>query len=75
MRETFWFKGGRISADKRRLGEGANDIELRLFSVMWSEHCSYKSTKDLGPFSNGRQACPSRSGRKCRNRKYRFGLA
>ncbi|MEO8469961.1 MAG: AIR synthase related protein, partial [Chloroflexota bacterium] len=30
-----------------RLGRDPNDIELAMFSVMWSEHCSYKSSKPL----------------------------
>src|SRR6202142_3989894 len=33
---------GRI---KRLLGRDANLVELGVFSVMWSEHCSYKSTR------------------------------
>lgn len=28
-----------------RLGRAPNDLELAIFSVMWSEHCSYKSSK------------------------------
>jgi phosphoribosylformylglycinamidine synthase subunit PurL len=27
------------------LGRGPNDLELALFAVMWSEHCSYKSSR------------------------------
>jgi phosphoribosylformylglycinamidine synthase len=27
------------------LGRRPNDVELNIFSVMWSEHCSYKSSK------------------------------
>ena len=27
------------------LGRDPNDTELGIFSVMWSEHCSYKSSK------------------------------
>jgi phosphoribosylformylglycinamidine synthase II len=27
------------------LGRGANELELAMFSVMWSEHCSYKSSR------------------------------
>ena len=27
------------------LGRPPNDVELNIFSVMWSEHCSYKSSK------------------------------
>ena len=34
-----------------RLGREPNDVELGVFSVMWSEHCSYKSSKiHLGKF-------------------------
>src|SRR5947207_12702295 len=29
------------------LGREPNDTELGIFSVMWSEHCSYKSTRPL----------------------------
>ena len=25
-------------------GRAPNDLELAMFSVMWSEHCSYKSS-------------------------------
>lgn len=32
---------------KVRLGRVPNFIELAIFSVMWSEHCSYKSSKLL----------------------------
>ena len=27
-----------------RLGREPNQVELGVFSVMWSEHCSYKSS-------------------------------
>jgi phosphoribosylformylglycinamidine synthase len=30
-----------------RLGRRPNHLELAMFSVMWSEHCSYKSSKPL----------------------------
>ncbi|HSH21056.1 MAG TPA: AIR synthase related protein, partial [Candidatus Caenarcaniphilales bacterium] len=30
-----------------RLGRQPNDLELAMFSVMWSEHCSYKSSRPL----------------------------
>ncbi|CAN5678813.1 phosphoribosylformylglycinamidine synthase subunit PurL [soil metagenome] len=30
-----------------RLGRQPNDLELAMFSVMWSEHCSYKSSRAL----------------------------
>ena len=32
---------------RARLGRDPNDLELAMFSVMWSEHCSYKSSKPL----------------------------
>ena len=32
-----------------RLGRAPNALELAMFSVMWSEHCSYKSSKPLLP--------------------------
>ena len=28
-----------------RLGRAPNLVELGIFSVMWSEHCSYKSSR------------------------------
>jgi phosphoribosylformylglycinamidine synthase II len=31
----------------RMMGRAPNDVELGLFGVMWSEHCSYKSSKPL----------------------------
>ena len=35
----------------RRLNREPNQVELGIFSVMWSEHCSYKSSKlHLGKF-------------------------
>src|ERR1700758_5448425 len=35
----------------RRLDREPNAVELGVFSVMWSEHCSYKSSrKHLGKF-------------------------
>ena len=35
----------------QRLGREPNTVELGVFSVMWSEHCSYKSSKiHLGKF-------------------------
>lgn len=32
---------------KDTLGREPNELELRIMGVMWSEHCSYKSTKPL----------------------------
>jgi phosphoribosylformylglycinamidine synthase II len=37
-----------LAAIRDRLGDrDPNDLELAMFSVMWSEHCSYKSSKPL----------------------------
>ncbi len=36
-----------LVAIRERLGRDPNDLELAMFSVMWSEHCSYKSSKAL----------------------------
>ena len=36
-----------LVAIESRLGRSPNDLELAMFSVMWSEHCSYKSSKPL----------------------------
>jgi len=37
-----------LHAMRGRLGgRDPNDLELAMFSVMWSEHCSYKSSKPL----------------------------
>jgi phosphoribosylformylglycinamidine synthase len=36
-----------LVAIEDRLDRPPNDLELAIFSVMWSEHCSYKSSKPL----------------------------
>jgi phosphoribosylformylglycinamidine synthase subunit PurL len=36
-----------LEAIRGKLGREANELELAMFSVMWSEHCSYKSSKPL----------------------------
>ncbi len=38
---------GELAAIRERLGRDPNDLELAIFSVMWSEHCSYKSSRPL----------------------------
>jgi phosphoribosylformylglycinamidine synthase len=38
---------GELEAIRDRLDREPNDLELAMFSVMWSEHCSYKSSKPL----------------------------
>ncbi|MET1231222.1 MAG: phosphoribosylformylglycinamidine synthase subunit PurL [Candidatus Limnocylindrales bacterium] len=34
-----------LDAIHDRLGRDPNDLELAMFAVMWSEHCSYKSSR------------------------------
>ena len=36
-----------LDAVHDKLGREANPLELAMFSVMWSEHCSYKSSRPL----------------------------
>ena len=36
-----------LGAIEDRLQRPPNDLELAIFSVMWSEHCSYKSSRPL----------------------------
>ena len=36
-----------LVAIRERLGRQPNELELAMFSVMWSEHCSYKSSRRL----------------------------
>jgi phosphoribosylformylglycinamidine synthase subunit PurL len=36
-----------LEAIRGKLGRDPNDLELAMFSVMWSEHCSYKSSRPL----------------------------
>ncbi len=36
-----------LDAVREKLGRDPNDLELAMFSVMWSEHCSYKSSRPL----------------------------
>ena len=42
-----------------RLGREPNDVELGVFSVMWSEHCSYKSSRSIS--ANFRPRAPALS--------------
>jgi len=36
-----------LAAIEGRIGRLPNDLELAMFGVMWSEHCSYKSSRPL----------------------------
>lgn len=48
-REGFWREMGLTEAEYERikeiLGREPNEVELGIFGVMWSEHCSYKNSK------------------------------
>jgi phosphoribosylformylglycinamidine synthase len=55
-----------ISRVRDLLKREASEIELALFSSLWSEHCSYRSTKTLlelfGKDSNGKRGVRSKLG-------------
>jgi hypothetical protein len=40
-----WAQGRRVPRIREILGRRPTDAELAMYSVMWSEHCSYKSSK------------------------------
>lgn len=54
LRETaaeYGLKSEEYDVILQRLNREPNEVELGVFSVMWSEHCSYKSSKKhLGKF-------------------------
>jgi phosphoribosylformylglycinamidine synthase len=41
----FGLKPDEYTLILERLGREPNPVELGVFSVMWSEHCSYKSSR------------------------------
>jgi phosphoribosylformylglycinamidine synthase len=47
LHRSLGLTDGELDAIRERLGRDPNDVELAMFSVMWSEHCSYKSSKPL----------------------------
>src|SRR5947207_12368455 len=48
---TYGLSAAEYAVILQRLNREPNDVELGVFSVMWSEHCSYKSSKKhLGKF-------------------------
>ena len=36
-----------LKISKEILGREPNYVEIGIFSAMWSEHCSYKSSKNI----------------------------
>jgi phosphoribosylformylglycinamidine synthase len=47
LHRTLGLTDEELRAIEERLGREPNDLELAMFSVMWSEHCSYKSSRPL----------------------------
>jgi len=51
QQKNFWQKWKLTSNEYKTichiLGREPNELELGIFSVMWSEHCSYKNTRSL----------------------------
>jgi len=51
MKEGLWREMGLSDQEYERikeiLGREPNEVELGMFSVMWSEHCSYKNSKNV----------------------------
>jgi phosphoribosylformylglycinamidine (FGAM) synthase-like enzyme len=52
------------------LGREPNMVELGIFSVMWSEHCSYKSSRLHLKKSHGGTVGDLRARRKRRDHRY-----
>src|ERR1700751_4185744 len=51
LAREFGLKPDEYALIVKRLNREPNEVELGVFSVMWSEHCSYKSSrKQLGKF-------------------------
>jgi phosphoribosylformylglycinamidine synthase subunit PurL len=47
LHRTLGLTDVELDGIRQRLGREPNDLELAMFSVMWSEHCSYKSSRPL----------------------------
>jgi phosphoribosylformylglycinamidine (FGAM) synthase-like enzyme len=51
LAREYGLKADEYEVILKRLNREPNEVELGVFSVMWSEHCSYKSSKNqLGKF-------------------------
>ena len=50
---------------KKILNRDPNLLELGIFSAMWNEHCSYKSSRTLKKSTYKRKTSYSRPRRKC----------
>ncbi len=46
-RERAGLSAAQCAAIERRLGRAPNRVELAMFGVMWSEHCSYAHSRQL----------------------------
>jgi phosphoribosylformylglycinamidine synthase len=47
LHRALGLEDAELDAIRDRIGRDPNDLELAMFSVMWSEHCSYKSSRAL----------------------------
>ncbi|MBF6605618.1 MAG: phosphoribosylformylglycinamidine synthase subunit PurL [Chloroflexi bacterium] len=47
LHRTLGLTDEELEAIRERIGRDPNELELAMFSVMWSEHCSYKSSRPL----------------------------
>jgi phosphoribosylformylglycinamidine synthase II len=47
LAESLGVTAGEFAVIREKLGRDPNHTELAMFSVMWSEHCSYKSSRPL----------------------------
>jgi len=47
LHRTLGLEDVELDAIREKLGREPNGLELAMFSVMWSEHCSYKSSRPL----------------------------
>src|SRR5580700_8567249 len=45
LHRTLGLTDDEEAAIRQILGRAANELELAMFAVMWSEHCSYKSSR------------------------------
>ncbi len=69
---AFGLKPEEFELIVQRLNREPNELELGVFSVMWSEHCSYKSSRrHLAKFPTSGRASHPGARRERRRRRYR----
>ena len=67
--EQHGLKPGEYINIKKILKRDPNLLELGIFSAMWNEHCSYKSSR-IHLSLPTKEACNTRTWRKCRCNRY-----